>query len=86
MESPPVPIMKVDERVERDQVARLKGLKASRDNEKVTAALKDVLGAATGSANLMPPILTAVRAFATVGEIANVLRTVWGEHTETLVV
>jgi len=50
------------------------------------AALEQVERAARRSDNVLPLVLDAVKAFATVGEIANVLRGAWGEHVETLVV
>jgi methylmalonyl-CoA mutase N-terminal domain/subunit len=84
--SPPVPVMRVDPAVEADQVARLTALRARRDPAAHAAALARVAGAAAGSDNLMPELLAAVRAYATVGEIANVLRSAWGEHSEKLVV
>ena len=80
------PILQIDERVEREQVARLDQLRARRDAAAVARALDDVRHAAAGAANLMPPLLSAVRAYATVGEMCDALRDVWGEHEETPVV
>jgi methylmalonyl-CoA mutase N-terminal domain/subunit len=79
-----VPVMRVDPALERDQVSRLRALRAERDAVRHTAALAAVKAAAEGTANLLPPILEAVRAEATVGEISDVLREVFGEHQETL--
>jgi methylmalonyl-CoA mutase N-terminal domain/subunit len=81
----PVPVMKVDPNIEREQVARLQAFRARRDAALVQKTLGDVTTAANGDQNLLYPILAAVKAGATVGEISNALRDVWGEHTETLV-
>ena len=62
------------------QKGKLKELKASRDNAAVDRALSAIKTAAQGDANLMPPIVDAVRAYATVGEICNVLRDVFGKY------
>ncbi|MBX3228026.1 MAG: methylmalonyl-CoA mutase [Labilithrix sp.] len=84
-DSPAVPIMKIDPEIERAQVERLRAFRGKRDASKHAAALRTIDAAARGSDNLLPFILDAVKAGGTVGEIANVLREVWGEHTETLV-
>jgi methylmalonyl-CoA mutase N-terminal domain/subunit len=85
-EAAPVPVMKVDPRVEADQVQRLRAMRSRRDAKGHAAALERVERAARGAENVMPHVLEAVKAYATVGEIANVLRGCWGEHVETLVV
>ncbi len=79
-EEEPIPTLKVDERVEREQVARLRGLRASRDPEAVERALAALEEAARGEANLMPPMVAAVEAYATIGEITSRLVRVFGEH------
>jgi len=84
-DAPPVPVMKIDPEIERAQVDRLRAFRAKRDEQAHAEALRKVEAAAKGTENLLPFILDAVKASATVGEIANVLRSVWGEHTETLV-
>jgi methylmalonyl-CoA mutase N-terminal domain/subunit len=84
-DSPPVPVMKIDPRIEAEQVARVRAVREKRDGASHAAALAAVERAARGTDNLVPPILEAVKAMATVGEISNVLRGVWGEHVETLV-
>ncbi len=82
----PVPVMKIDPRIEAEQVARLRAVRANRDAVKHAETLRRVEAAAKDpKANLMPPIVDAVKAEATVGEIAGVLREVFGEHVETLV-
>jgi methylmalonyl-CoA mutase N-terminal domain/subunit len=84
-DSPPVPVLKVDPRIEAEQVERVKAVRAKRDAREHGAALAELEAAARGTANLLPIILRAVKAYATVGEIADVLRRVWGEHVESLV-
>ncbi len=79
-ESAPVTdILRVDPAVREQQAARLRALRARRDTAAVTAALAEVERAAAGSANTMPPIVRAVEASATLGEIADALRRVFGE-------
>ena len=58
----------------------LKKLRRERDNGKVQATLTRLRGAAKGSENLLPPILEAVEAYATVGEVTNALKDVFGEY------
>jgi methylmalonyl-CoA mutase, N-terminal domain len=82
----PVPVMVVDPHIESEQVERLKAMRARRDAKAHAAALERIDRAARGDDNVLPHVLDAVKAYATVGEIANVLRGAWGEHVETLVV
>jgi len=84
-DTPQVEVMKIDPKIERDQVERLRALRAKRDAAKHSEALRRLDTAARGTDNLVPLVLDAVKAEATVGEIAGVLREVWGEHVETLV-
>jgi methylmalonyl-CoA mutase N-terminal domain/subunit len=79
-EGPPQGLLKVDPAVGEKQVAALRALKERRDGARVKAALRGIDAAARGSANLMPPILEAVRAYATLGEICDAMRAVFGEH------
>jgi methylmalonyl-CoA mutase N-terminal domain/subunit len=79
----PVPVSTLDTHIESDQVERLRAIRARRDARAHRAALEHVEQSARGSDSVLPPILEAVKAFATVGEIANVLRGAWGEHVET---
>jgi methylmalonyl-CoA mutase, N-terminal domain len=81
-----VPIQRIDEALEQRQVERVKELRMRRDAGVHAVALKSVEDAARGSENLMPRIVAAVEAYATVGEIADVLRGVFGEYRETVVV
>lgn len=78
----PIPILKIDERVALEQVARLQALRQERDGAKVKATLDRVERAARGTENLMPPVLEAVKAYATLGEISDVFRKVWGSYRE----
>jgi methylmalonyl-CoA mutase N-terminal domain/subunit len=71
-----------DARVAEAQVARLERLRRAREQGAVDATLARLRDAARGRDNLMPPILEAVRAYATLGEMAGALRDVWGEHKE----
>lgn len=81
-----VPIQRIDEALEGRQVERLRALRLRRDAGAYAAALQRVEDAARGGGNLMPQILHAVETYATVGEIANVMRTVFGEYRETVTV
>jgi len=85
MEEKPIPILYIDEAVEREQVQGLAALKASRDAAAVEAALEDLKDAARGSDNVMPPILEAARRYATLGEMCDALREVFGEYEEPAV-
>jgi len=83
MEEKPVPILYIDESVARDQIASVEALKTRRDAAKVKATLEALKAAArTTSENLMYPILDATRAYATLGEMCDALREVWGEYEE----
>ena len=77
------PILKVDASAERARRERLAALRRRRDAPAADAALQRVDQAARGGANLMPPILAAVERNATLGEIADRLRAVFGRHQET---
>jgi methylmalonyl-CoA mutase, N-terminal domain len=81
-----VPIQRIAEALEGRQVGRVRALRARRDLGAHAAALRRVEDAARGGGNLMPHILHAVESYATVGEIANVMRTVFGEYRETVTV
>ncbi len=83
-EEKPKDLLKVDPEVGNKQLARLKELKDTRDNNLVQQTLAELKTAAEGDANLMPPILQAVKALATLGEICDTLRAVWGEYEMTV--
>jgi methylmalonyl-CoA mutase N-terminal domain/subunit len=79
----PIPILAIGDEVEERQLKRLDHIKQQRDQTTLTAALDAVVAAAREpDANLMPSILDAVRAYATVGEICTALGTVFGRWTE----
>ncbi len=84
--APSPPILRIDPEVERAQVERLQRLRARRDSARVKAALQNVEETARSEGNLMPAILEAVKAYATVGEISNSLRNVYGEYQESVVI
>ena len=85
-EERPIPLQRIDESLERKQVDRLRALRAKRDRAKWQAALKQVEDTARGTGNLMPTIVEAVEANATLGEISDVMRRVYGEYHETVVI
>lgn len=80
-EEVPSGLLRVDPSVRELQIQRIKEVKERRDSGAVAAALEDLKKAAEGTANLLPPILTAVERMATLGEICDVLRGVFGEYT-----
>jgi len=84
-EGAPEGLLRVKDEVEVSQKAALARMKSERDGAKVEATLKALEQAAKGSDNLMPFILDAVKSYATLGEIANVFRGVFGTHRETVV-
>jgi methylmalonyl-CoA mutase N-terminal domain/subunit len=77
-----VKLLEIDEAIERKQTERLKKLKRERDNAKVKEALDEVRQVARGDQNVMPVLIDAVKVYATVGEISDVLRDVFGEYKE----
>jgi methylmalonyl-CoA mutase, N-terminal domain len=81
-----VPIQRIDEALERQQIERVRALRACRNENSWRQAIDAVQNAARSGANLMPKILNAVEADATVGEISDAMRGVFGEYQETVVV
>ncbi|MFQ5613278.1 MAG: methylmalonyl-CoA mutase [Anaerolineae bacterium] len=81
-----IPILQIDPQGYDRQCARLEEVKASRDDQAVARRLADLRAAAQGSENTMPYILEAVKAYATLQEIMDVLRQVFGEYRETAVI
>jgi methylmalonyl-CoA mutase, N-terminal domain len=79
------PLLKVDPAVEHNQVERLHNFRKARGQRATDAALDRVRATAEGSDNLLPPILEALRTGATLGEISNAMRDVFGEHREVVV-
>jgi methylmalonyl-CoA mutase N-terminal domain/subunit len=85
-DAPPVPVMRIDPRLEREQIERVRAFRSAHEGPRRAEALQRVDAASRGTDNLLPPILEAVKVGATVGEISDVLRANWGEHVETLTV
>ena len=85
-EERPIPTLRLDPEIERDQLARLNALRARRDAAKAKAALAEIERRARGTENLMPAILSAVEAYATLGEISDALRRAFGEYQESVVI
>ena len=81
-----IPILKVNEEIERAQVERLHAIRAKRDSAASEKALEKIVEAASGTENLIPHILTAVESHVTVGEISHALRNVWGEYRESITI
>jgi len=85
-EEKPIPIQRIDEALEARQVERLRALRARRDVATWQAALRAIEDAARSGENVMPRILAAVEACATVGEISDSMRKVFGEYREAVVI
>ena len=81
-EEAPTGILRIDERVEQEQIARLKGVKRARDNHRVLQSLSDLRAASKTDKNLMPYILEAVKEYATEQEICDVWRNIFGEYRD----
>jgi len=82
-DDPPIEILYIDETASTRQLEKLETLRRTRDNARVQRSLDALRSAAEGRGNLMLPILDAVRAYATLGEMCDALREVWGEYVET---
>jgi len=81
-DDPPIAILYIDDSTAEKQLRKAEALRKARDNDRVARALDALRSAARGTANVMPPILEAVRAYATLGEMCDALRDVWGEYEE----
>jgi methylmalonyl-CoA mutase N-terminal domain/subunit len=81
-----IPIQRIDEALERQQIDRVRALRGKRDEASWKQAIAAIQDAARSGDNLMPRILAAVEADATVGEISDAMRGVFGEYQETVVV
>jgi len=79
----PIDVLAIDPEIERRQIARVRAVRAARDGASYRAAIEEVTAAARSSANLVHPIVRAVEAHATLGEISDAMRAVFGEHKET---
>jgi methylmalonyl-CoA mutase N-terminal domain/subunit len=75
-----IKLMKVDEKVEERQIGKLRKVREERDNREVQTSLKELKEAAIEGVNLVAPCMAAVEAYATIGEMCDVLRGVWGEY------
>jgi methylmalonyl-CoA mutase N-terminal domain/subunit len=82
----PLATLYIDETAEQEQRVALDRLRRDRDGARVSAALAALRAAAAGRDNTMPPLLDAVRAYATVGEMCDALRQVWGEYEEVPII
>ena len=80
-----IPTLRIDEEIERSQIARLNALRAKRDSARTKSALAELARRASTTENLLPSILAAVEAYATVGEISDAPRRVFGEYQESVV-
>jgi methylmalonyl-CoA mutase N-terminal domain/subunit len=81
----PVPTLRIDPKIEGDQVVRLKAMRVKRDAARTKSALDELARRASTGENLVPAILTAVESLATVGEISDTLRAQFGEYQESVV-
>jgi methylmalonyl-CoA mutase N-terminal domain/subunit len=85
-DEPPIEILYIDESAGEKQVAKLEKVKRTRDGGRVKIALERLQAAARSKENVMPPILEAVRSYATIGEMCDALREVWGEYEEVAII
>jgi len=85
-QGPGVPIFKTDPEVEPQQIAKLRALRETRDNALVRTTLAGVVEAARARENVIPALIGAVKAYATVGEICDALRTVYGTYRASRVI
>jgi methylmalonyl-CoA mutase, N-terminal domain len=76
----------IDENIEKEQIERLQQLRKKRNNDAVERSLEEVRTEARGTGNMVPPILRAVRNYATLGEICNAMKDVFGEYIEPEIV
>jgi len=81
-----IPVFAVDPRLEAEQRAKLDRIRRTRDAGRVATALQELDRAARGTDNLVPLLIEAVKAYATIGEICGVLRRVFGEHREAITI
>jgi len=81
-----IPTLRIDPQIEREQIQRLQALRGKRDTNKTQAAIAELERRAATNENLLPAILGAVEAYATVGEISDALRRAFGEYQESVVI
>jgi len=85
-EDAPKNLLRVDRRIQEEQINRIDNLKSRRNNREVEKTLVELKKACNSNDNLMPYIVSAVRVYATLGEICNVMRDVFGEYKENIVI
>ena len=85
-DDPPIEILYIDDTAADTQLSKLETLRRTRDNGRVTQTLDRLRLAAGTTENLMAPILDAVRAYATLGEMCDALRDAWGEYEEVPII
>ena len=78
----PIPLLRIDESVARAQTARLQAVRGERSADRVKETLAGVERACRDGSNVMPPIIEAVKAYVTLGEVCDVFRKVWGQYRE----
>ncbi len=79
-------VFKISPKVAKEQIKRLTTLRKRRENAKVKASLENLKNAASTDQNVLPPIIECVESYASLGEICDVLRSVWGEYRENVLV
>ena len=84
MDHEPIPTLKIEDTVTKQQLARLKKIKMTRNNSEVKTKLSDLRKAAKDDQNLMPFLLGCVKAYATLGEIMDALKEIYGEYKEPI--
>lgn len=77
-----IPTLKIDDSIEKNQVARVRAMREKRDSTKAETSLAELKSSAQSDENLLPKILECVENYVTVGEISHCLRSVWGEYRE----
>ncbi len=85
-ERPVIKLLEIEEGLEQKQIEKLKKLRQKRDNGKVAEALKNIKRVAKSDENIMPVLIEAVKTYATIGEISDVLREVFGEYRDNVTV
>jgi methylmalonyl-CoA mutase N-terminal domain/subunit len=75
-----IPVFKIDARIQQAQIENIKALKANRDNVLAVNCLAAISAAVNAGQNIMPPVIAAVEANCTLGEISDVLRNIFGEY------
>jgi methylmalonyl-CoA mutase N-terminal domain/subunit len=82
----PIDLLRIPPLVEKEQLARLQRIKEGRNRQKVKQSLDKLFDDADKKQNLMPSIIEALKAYATIGEITEVLRSVYGEYKELIII